>query len=661
MCKTQIILVLVLFALIVSPSPAQYDNVIFRDLESYQGFTDAVVRAVAQDKYGFMWFGTQYGLYKYDGYKFTPYRHDPSDPNSISSNWVMCLQIDSSGALWIGTRGGGLNRFNPVIERFTRFMHDETNRNSLCDNNIICLKNEDVPGGDMWIGTQNGLSRLHITTLNDDSEQFTFTNFKHDPKNRASLSHNYIWSMYKDNSFRVWVGTIDGCLHRFNETTNNFDRIYLQDSTERKLKPNYMGESPVAVNFIRQDPDNPINSLIIGEPRGIYKYDISKNSFSSYSAQIDSLKVNCLNLLNERIIRDRSGTWWLGPPNNLYIIDKQRNAAHHYRWSINPPHGLKWGTIGQLFEDRQGIIWAALWGGTKIQKYDKSSQFFKNYELVSDSDYFNINALSADPIDDKRIIWIGSPRHSLLKYDRLLHDFVQYQERPRRQVVSICQTPNNPNILWLGTLGAGLYKFHKQSGKLEQFFHYRAEPSDTPGGSENSLESNAYILTMLNDDNKLWLGSLKGLFLYDPQTNQYKSYLHNPKDSTTLSNDRISCLFRSRTKDKSIIWVGTRNGGLNKFYPELGKFIRYRANPNDITCLNSDYISSVYEDKSGVLWVGTTLGLHRFNKKENSFSRIIDSEKKLNSEIFSIQEDDLGFLWLNSSSGLHKLNPKSHK
>ncbi len=169
-------------------------------------------------------------------------------------------------------------------------------------------------------------------------------------------------------------------------------------------------------------------------------------------------------------------------------------------------------------------------------------------------------------------------------------------------------------------------------------------------------------MSILNDENNtLWLGSLKGLYHFDPQANLYKSYLHNPQDSTTLSNDRISCLFRSRNKKEPVIWVGTRNGGLNKFFPETGTFIRYRANPKDTTCLSSDYIGSVFEDKSGILWVGTTLGLHRFNKNNNSFTRIIDSEKKLNAEIQGIQEDEKGYLWLNTTSGLHKLNPKTNR
>ncbi len=472
MCKTHIILVLVLFVLVASQSPAQYDNVVFKDLDSYRGLSNTVVRAIIQDKDGFLWFGTNYGLYKYDGYKFAPYFHDPEDPNSMSSNWVMCLQIDSSGCIWIGTRDGGVNRFDPSTEKFTRFMHDKKNSNSLCDNTIICLKKEDVPGGDMWIGTQNGLSRLHITTVNADSEQFNFTNFKHDPKDETSLSANYIWSIYKDISFRVWVGTIDGCLHQFNETTNSFNRIYLQNSTERRLNKNYKNVQSIAINFIRQNPEDPLKSLIIGDSKGIYRYDISKNSFSSYSTQIDSLKVNYENLSNERILLDRSGTWWLVPPNHLYIVDQKRSATYHYRWNTDPPHGLKWGLIGQLFEDKQGIIWATLPGNPGIQKFDKITQPFKKYELNGDIDYYIISALSADLIDEKRIIWIGSPRQGLLKYDRLLHDFKQYKKRPRKQIVTICQIPNNPDILWLGTLGAGLYKFHKQSGRLEQFFHY---------------------------------------------------------------------------------------------------------------------------------------------------------------------------------------------
>ena len=139
-----------------------------------------------------------------------------------------------------------------------------------------------------------------------------------------------------------------------------------------------------------------------------------------------------------------------------------------------------------------------------------------------------------------------------------------------------------------------------------------------------------------------------------------RPYLHDQADPHSLSANSVSCLFRTRKKGESILWVGTRTGGLNKFYPETGKFIRFRSNPEDTISLSSDYISSVYEDKSGTLWVGTTLGFHRYNSKDNNFTQIVDKEKKLYAEILSIQEDEKGFIWLNSTSGLHMLDPKSY-
>ena len=80
---------------------------------------------IIQDKRGFLWFGTQDGLNKYDGYKFTVFKHNPSDSLSISDNWITSLYEDHLGNIWVGTSGGGLNRFDPITEQFQYYMHND--------------------------------------------------------------------------------------------------------------------------------------------------------------------------------------------------------------------------------------------------------------------------------------------------------------------------------------------------------------------------------------------------------------------------------------------------------------------------------------------------------------------------------------------------------
>src|SRR5271170_3670043 len=117
-----------------------------------------VVRSIAQDRYGFMWFGTDDGLYRYDGYNLKPYRHERGNPNSLSDDAVLVVYRDSTGILWVGTGFGGLDRFDPASDTFKHYRHDPANRGSLSGNAVSCIYQD--RGGALWIGTPGGLDRL---------------------------------------------------------------------------------------------------------------------------------------------------------------------------------------------------------------------------------------------------------------------------------------------------------------------------------------------------------------------------------------------------------------------------------------------------------------------------------------------------------------------
>jgi len=359
----------------------------------------------------------------------------------------------------------------------------------------------------------------------------------------------------------------------------------------------YQGLSNNQVRAITQDKNG---FIWIGTQYGLYKYDGYK--FSSYSNRFDELTREKTTLKNAVFLLERSGMLWCGSNNGIYIINKRTDRVFHYPWTPNAPHNLNWRTLSNLFEDKQGIIWLGFPGGIGIQKYDKGLQIFEMYKINLEADYCNIYTLSTDLVDKERYVWLGSPRHGLLKYDRHRREFKQYKGSNSGAIVVIYQTPDNTDILWFGTLGEGLYKFNKRTEKATQYLHYANSTTKKNKSNELQVETNAFVLSILRaGDNQLWLGSLGGLFLFNTKSEQYKIYLHDPTNPKSISANSVSCLFLSCSKGDSVLWVGTRTGGLNKFYLKKKQFIRYRSIPNDTTSLSSDYISSVYEDKSGIL------------------------------------------------------------
>jgi len=137
------------------PSADQRKNVRFEHVSLEEGLSQAFVASTLQDRDGFMWFGTQEGLNRYDGYDFKIFSYDPEDPTSLSNNFVKTIYEDRNEVIWVGTDGGGVNLYNPLTESFDSFRHDPEDPDSLASDTIwaICQDGMDT----IWVGTDGGL------------------------------------------------------------------------------------------------------------------------------------------------------------------------------------------------------------------------------------------------------------------------------------------------------------------------------------------------------------------------------------------------------------------------------------------------------------------------------------------------------------------------
>src|ERR1044071_8365822 len=170
---------------------AQSDPASFQHLTIEQGLSQNSVFCILQDSKGFMWFGTEDGLNKYDGYLFNIYRHDAQDPKSLADNPIRTIYEDRSGTLWVGTRGGGLNRFERQTESFTHYRNDAANPDSLSNDEVFSIYEDEASR--LWVGTLNGLNRF-------DREKARFIHYQNNRADPNSLSSNNVISIYEDRS-----------------------------------------------------------------------------------------------------------------------------------------------------------------------------------------------------------------------------------------------------------------------------------------------------------------------------------------------------------------------------------------------------------------------------------------------------------------------------
>lgn len=314
-CKMLLLCLFVLAAL--NPSAfllAQDRPIKFEHIPLEQGRT---VYCILQDHQGFMWFGTGDGLIKYDGYEFTAYRHGAFDSLSLSSNIVYALYEDRAHTLWVGTVGGGLNRFEREHEQFTRFTHDPNDPHSLSFNSIGVIYEDRA--GTLWIGTADLLSEAGGGLNRFDREKQQFIRFTHDPNDAHSLSHNTVWALNEDHTGTLWIGTQNGL--------NKFDR-----------------DKELFVRFAH-DPNNP-HSLSHDDVRVIYE--------------------------------DRSQILWFGTRGGgLNKFDGISGQFTRFEHDLKDPHSLSQDSVLAICEDKSGALWIGTFGG--LNRFDRMQERFSRF------------------------------------------------------------------------------------------------------------------------------------------------------------------------------------------------------------------------------------------------------------------------------------------
>ena len=320
--RRSIFLVLVFLGGLYTPTSvhAQARTPRFTHLTSEQGLSHNMVRYILQDSQGFMWFGTEDGLNKYDGYTFTIYRHRRLDPDSLSNSTVTALYQDRRGTLWIGTVMG-LDSFSGEAARFTHYPAIGEQVGAIYED----------AAGTLWIGTAGaGLFRY-------DRAAGRFIQYKHDPADSHSLSDDDVVSIYEDNRGTLWVGTTYGGLDAFDRATERFTHYRHDPADPHSL-------SYDRVTTIHQDR---FGVLWVGtgsdyevEVGGLNTFDRASGQFTRYLHDPQN-RHSLSNNHVRSIYKDRNGTLWIGTDDGLNVFDHTTDSFVSYYHDPLNPHSLR--------------------------------------------------------------------------------------------------------------------------------------------------------------------------------------------------------------------------------------------------------------------------------------------------------------------------------
>ena len=593
-----------------------------------QGLSQISVNSIIQDSYGFLWIGTQDGLNRFDGYEFIVYRHQPSDPHSLSSSHIQSVMEDRDGNIWVGTRDG-LNKFSRSGNNFEVFRYEPGIQGSISNNNILYVFQDRA--GILWLKTDSGLDRF-------DPATGIFSHYPHyyDPFNLASATGHAV--IYEDETERLWIGSRDGLL-LFTRETGEFAR-YCHDPAD----PGSLSNDNI------QTIQESAGYFLIGTGNGLNIFDAEKGIFSTfYPEEAAGYQFSANNIIS--ITEGQQGEIVVGTGSGLYYFSPVEGRFSAFTQGVLPPpfSDLE---VYSLLEDHSGNLWVGTFGGLFMVDAISNFTTYRIHDFLPDSPAASAFIASVFSTGTGEL-WLGTWGGGLYMLDRNTGNIKHYSWSAAQSeriiaddFVHVIFRDSRGRII-LGTRN-GLDVYNETTGVFERFC-----PS---AGKENCVVFTGNKVYCIFEDSHrvIWVGTRYGLHAFDGD--RIASYYYDPMNDSGIPSSQVNDIIEC---SEGYIWIATSNG-LSRFNRESGKFKNYARDPKmGRFSLSNNELTSLFEDSSGNLWIGSVAGLNRFFRSTESFVVYSEMEGLPNNVIYSIIEDKKGHLWLSTNHGISRFNPTS--
>ena len=333
---------------------------LFRHDESNpDSLSDNGVISIYQDRGGVLWVGTEKGganVLNFQQKQFGRYMHRPGDPNSLSPGRVTAIYPDAKGILWIGSSPRALDRLDRKTGQVTHYVVGLDDRNSTEKGTDVNSIYKDARGY-VWLGGWGGgVDRL-------DERTGQVKHYRHNPGDPNSLPSNHVLRIFADRSGQLWIGHIYG-VARLDPVTEQFT-YYRPDPRNPTISGN------AALAFYQERS----GTLWVGRGEGVLsRYDDTTGTFKNYtpdSRDPHALQGGDISAIHE----DRAGTLWLGAIDGLYRYNRQSETFTRYTES----QGLPSSVIQGILEDKLGRLWLSTKNG--ISRFDPTTETFRNYDV----------------------------------------------------------------------------------------------------------------------------------------------------------------------------------------------------------------------------------------------------------------------------------------
>ena len=634
--KSRYLLFFLILIYIISPCTATGDYK-FRTMSPSGGFYYDGIKAIEQDKEGFIWTMMDYELYRFDGYHYKKY-YPYFASMAPTKRWIFNnMASDLLGYLYVNTNNG-VYRYDRNSDQFEK-IYDPVSHIKVDKANNVWIRIKEK-----WsiLNTQTG----ELNTPNYDG--------------KAAGGVNTAFCIY-NNDLYTFIGQK---VYRFNYAKNEFVFcLTLPDSDGNiRFAQAYMGKLWIFVN----------NS-------GLYKIDMSTFKIEDHYTLLTDYEGNSL----RTFYIDKKGYIWFGTIDGIYIFDPTDGKLSHNKHSRTDPFSLPNNSIWEISEDRQGNIWIGTYSGTLCYVNIDENNAFKTYHPQNSG--LNHTPVSAFA-EDQQYLWVGTEGGGINRMNKATGEFsyITSANSITSNNIKSLITDAGHN-LWISTFMGGLDLYNVGRQKVTNFKHTKGAPHsllvndvrktilEGDSGmwvayqyqkaevsyfsfreesfthfSLDSISNNSYLFDILRQGEKtLW--AISNETLYRLAIDKHVGEKMIPNDSTYLG------LFTFCLDDSGNIWIGTIGNGLIKFDTNTSRFISLK----DVLQQSVYSIYSIcYDD--GNIWMGTDDGLYCYNIVGNrlmNFDKREDTQGQVYYPLACMKGMD-GLIYFGGTNGFTVIDPK---
>jgi len=478
-----------------------------------EGLASNEVYYVYQDNYGYLWFGTDNGLSRFDGYRFLNYRHNSHDSTSISNNWITGIDEDIYGNLWISTQNG-LNKFNRRNETFEQFFSQQGNLNSPSHNYIRTIYADDE--GNIWLETVNSFLDMY------DIQADSFYHYKHHPYNKIYPLHYHAHHIYQEENGTLWIGTRNIGAYNFDRNDRKFIQHFIS-SNDSEWGTDIYSLSNFNVTCFYEDN---ANHLWIGSSTSpLNIYDKETKIFYRYH-ELKDIYTIC-DAGNNKL--------WMGTSSNgIFIYDLNENTLCHILNNPDNQKSLSDNSINYIFKDHSENLWIATNKG--VSRYnDEKDRFLRFRHEAGNPNSISENNITALIEDHENNIWIGTLRNGLNKYNRKTGKITPYNKE--NSTLSSNRVSylllDSKNDLYVGLMaGIGFDRYDFNTNSFQRFVY-----------KKNSTRKDWYRHFLEDSNGNLWvaLWGAEGFVKFDRDKGLFSSRVYYGANNNykTQQNSKI--------------------------------------------------------------------------------------------------------------------------